>query len=175
LARLPPPASASVSLHSVVGPQQSYCRWSNQCWTNRRRTQSGSLAGSPVTGLGANPNATGSDLCRSETSRGRCPTGSLDSAVVVSAPVSRATPQAGPERRRLTAGYNMAACSRGAATDGSQGCNPWRRIPLPPEPPKGAPETSDAYAGSSPVRMSSGPDWRDTGSRSMRSIFGNEE
>src|SRR6266542_3481837 len=50
-----PAAPASVSLHSVVGPQQSFHRCGNRCCRKRGRTPSGSIVGSSVTSLGANP------------------------------------------------------------------------------------------------------------------------
>jgi len=45
-------APASVSLHSVVGPQQSCCSLPKRCWCNRGRTPLGSMFGSSVTGRG---------------------------------------------------------------------------------------------------------------------------
>jgi hypothetical protein len=92
-------APASVSLHSVVGPQQSCCSLPKQSWCKRGRTPSGSMFGSSVTGPGANPALGGVGRVPQRDGEVKPHKTVSKVAVVVSAPVRRAAPRAGPKVR----------------------------------------------------------------------------
>ena len=93
-------APASVSLHSVVGPRQSLPRAQSMLVLSRMDSF-GFDGGFSGHRSGGQSNRVGSDRCRSETGEVKPQKKVSKVAVVVSAPVRRAAPQAGPKVRHV--------------------------------------------------------------------------